>query len=350
MEVLLVAVPAVPSSSAASIPLLARGSAASDHDSIMPRRLPRVALATGATVAALLLGELLWRAFRTARFGPTTNPAYVLHDDELGWRYAPLARARHQTDDFDVGIELNAQGFRDAPFDAHPGRTRIVALGDSLTFGWGVEASQGFTSRLEALLGADVINLGVGGYGTDQELLLWGRVGRALQPKLVLLTVCANDLQELSRPAAYGRYKPRLEQHDGTLRLLGTPVPDNRLADWSHLARSAWAWTIKRSTPPLTPAETPVAASLQCALIARLADEVQAAGARLLVVIEGPEPAADCPHDPTAWDVLDVQPALQAAARTGPVRFATDAHWTALGHQAVAEAIAARLRERDWLR
>lgn len=339
-----------PTPGATSIPLLARRSARSDHDAIMPRRLLRVALATGTTVVALLLGELLWRTLRTARFGPTTNPDYVLHDPELGWRYEPLARARHQTEDFDVEIRINAQGFRDEPFEPHPGRTRIVALGDSLSFGWGVEAGQGFTTRLEELLGADVLNLGVGGYGTDQELLLWERVGRALQPTVVLITVCANDLAEISRPAAYGRYKPWFEAHDGALRLAGTPVPDNLLAGWSHLARSGWAWTIKRSTPPLAPAECPAAASLQCALIARLADEVQAAGAHLLVVIESREAAADCLRDSSAWLVVDVQPALEAAARTGGARFAHDAHWTARGHQAVAEAIAARLRETGWLR
>jgi hypothetical protein len=316
----------------------------------MPRRLLRVALATGTTVMALLLAELLWRTLRTARFGPTTNPSYVLHDAELGWRYAPLARARHTTEDFDVEIRINAQGFRDEPFEARPGTARIVALGDSLTFGWGVEAAQDFTTRLEELLGADVLNLGVGGYGTDQELLLWERVGRGLEPQVVLLTVCANDLEEISRPAAYGRYKPRFELHDGTLRLLDTPVADQPLARWSHLARSAWGWTIKRSTPPLAPAEVPAAARLQCALIARLADDVRAAGAHLLVVIDGREDAADCLRDPSPWEVVDVRPALEAASRGSSVRFAHDAHWTERGHRAVAEAVATRLRQTDWLR
>ena len=316
----------------------------------MRRGLQRVVLAAGATVLALLLGELVWRAARTARYGPTTNPGYVPSDPELGWRYRPLARARHRDDGFDVAIEINAQGFRDRPFELPADRPRIVALGDSLTFGWGVEAEEGFTSRLEDRLGADVLNLGVSGYGTDQELLLWEREGRALRPLVVLLTVCANDLEEIARPAAYGRSKPWFSLRDGSLRLEGTPGAASRLAEWSHLARSLRAWSVKRSTPPLDAAERPGAEALQCALVARLAAEAQAGGARLLVVIDGADAPAACLRSSSAWAVVDVRPALEAAARSGPVRFATDPHWTPHGHRAVAEAIASQLEESGWLR
>ena len=316
----------------------------------MRRGLQRVVLAAGATALALLLGELLWRAARTSRYGPTTNPEYVPSDGELGWRYRPLARARHRDDGFDVAIEINAHGFRDGPFEERSDRPRIVALGDSLTFGWGVEAHEGFTSQLEERLAADVLNLGVSGYGTDQELLLWERQGRALRPRVVLLTVCANDLEEIARPAAYGRSKPWFSLRDGALQLGGTARPASPFAEWSHLARSVQAWSVKRSTPPLGDAERPGAEALQCALVARLAGEVQADGARLLVVIDGADAPASCLRSSTAWDLLDVRPALEVAARTAPVRFATDPHWTPHGHRAVAEAIASRLEENGWLR
>ena len=314
----------------------------------MDRRLQRVALAAGGTLFGLLLAEGGWRALRTSDYGPTTNPRYVPTDPALGWRYRPSARARHRSDDFDVGIELNAQGFRDAPFEPRSERPRVVALGDSLTFGWGVEAAEGFTARLEQRLGVEVLDLAVCGYGTDQELLLWERDGRALQPDLVLLTVCENDLWEISRPAAYGRLKPFFTLRDGALVPGGAPVPDPLAARCSHLVRSLWAWSVKRSTPPLALDERPAAAALQCALIARLASEVAADGARLLVVVDGQDAAADCLREPAAWPVVDVAPALEAAARDGPVRFAHDPHWTARGHQAVADAIAARLVELGW--
>jgi len=339
-----------PAREGGSIPLLARARTPSDHDATMRRGLQRVVLAAGATLLALLVGELVWRAARTSRYGPTTNPGYVPWDRELGWRYRPLAHARHRDDGFDVAIEINAQGFRDRPFEDRPGRPRIVALGDSLTFGWGVEADERFTSRLEEQLGADVLNLGVSGYGTDQELLLWEHDGRALRPRVVLLTVCANDLAEIARPSAYGRYKPWFSLRDGALQLGGTPVPGSPLAEWSHLARSVRAWSIKRSTPALEAGERPGAEALQCALVARLAAEVQADGARLLVVIDAADAPAPCLQSSSAWTVVDVRPALEAAERSGPVRFATDPHWTAHGHQAVAEAIAASLEESGWLR
>ena len=315
----------------------------------MGRRMQRVALVAGATALGLLLAEGAWRALRTSRYGPTSNPRYVPADAALGWRYRPLARARHASDEFDVAIAINAQGFRDEDFGPRSERPRLVALGDSLTFGWGVEAGQDFTSRLEERLGVEVLDLGVCGYGTDQELLLWEQQGRALEPDVVLLTVCDNDLWEVSRPAAYGRLKPFFVLREGALVEGGTPVPDPLVTRCSDLLRSLRAWELKRSTPPLAPDERPLASALQCALIARLAAEVEAAGARLLVVVDGRDAAADCLREPAAWPVVDVAPSLEAASRSGPVRFASDPHWTAHGHAAVAEAIASRLSASGWL-
>src|SRR5678809_1124246 len=107
-------------------------------------------------------------------------------------------------------------------------------LSESPSFGWGVEAAEGFTARLEQRLGVEVLDLAVCGYGTDQELLLWERDGRALQPDLVLLTVCENDLWEISRPAAYGRLKPFFTLRDGALVPGGAP-PAGRAVSYTHL-------------------------------------------------------------------------------------------------------------------
>src|SRR5688572_19153349 len=101
--------------------------------------LARLALAAGALLGAGLLAELGWRVFRSGRYGPTTNPRYVVHDPLLGWRYRPLARTRHATADFDVAIAINELGFREQP--SMPARSPdVIVLGDSLAFGWGVAA------------------------------------------------------------------------------------------------------------------------------------------------------------------------------------------------------------------
>ncbi|MHC5212664.1 MAG: SGNH/GDSL hydrolase family protein [Planctomycetota bacterium] len=314
-------------------------------------RLHRILLACAATLVAFVAAEFVWRATRTAHFGPTTNPSYVLHDPLLGWRYRPGARVRHVTDEFDVAVAVNAQGFRDAAFPAADGADHplIVALGDSQTFGWGVEVERAFPVRLGRALDVRVLNMGVSGYGTDQQLLLWRQTGRSLAPDIVVLTVCANDTREVYRAAMYGRKKPRFVLDGGRPVLRGVPVPRHRFAEWSHLLRSAWSNRLKAANPPLRPDETGPARQLQAALLHALAEDVTGAGARLLVVSQDEPwltgPLAGIPGVLS----LDVGPALAMAAEAGPVTFARDPHWNARGHAVVADAIEQTIRAAGWL-
>ena len=69
-----------------------------------------------------------------------------------------------------------------------------MVIGDSFAFGWGVSDSQTYSARLEAALPAlEVINLGVGGYGTDQMLLMLREEGLRYAPDLVIAGVVAPD-------------------------------------------------------------------------------------------------------------------------------------------------------------
>jgi lysophospholipase L1-like esterase len=321
----------------------------------MSARLGRLALVCSALLLALSLAELLWRAARTSQYGPTTNPSYVLHDPELGWRYRPGARARHLTSEFDVEVRVNDQGFRDAPFPPPGGlpEPTILALGDSQTFGWGVAAEQAFPSRLQEELGMRVLNLGVSGYGTDQEWLLWQRSGRALRPRLVILTVCANDTREVYRPAMYGREKPRFTLVGEQLLPPGAPVPRRRFTEWSHLLRSLWSSRLKAANPPLKPEEIDPARRLQAALTRALALDVTGADVHLLIVVQDESWLTASLAEPLSGRagvaLLDVAPALAEAALQEPVAFTFDPHWNARGHAVVAETIAAAIRAAGWL-
>ena len=172
----------------------------------MRRLASRIAAAAAAGALALGAAELACRA-RTRGFGPTTNPRYAVRDDELGWRYLPGARVRHAARDFDVAVEIDARGLRDAA-PAPPGSRPIVALGDSLCFGWGVEEREAFPARLAELCGVPVENLGVSGYGPDQELLFLRRTGAALGARAVVVAVCGNDVDDAAHRTRYGRAKP----------------------------------------------------------------------------------------------------------------------------------------------
>lgn len=97
--------------------------------------------------------------------------------------------------------EVNALGYRDREFEADKrGRRRILFFGDSFVVGVGVPSGQTLPKALERRLapGAEVLNLGVYGYGPDQSYAAFQRDGPSLRPDLVLLGLFpGNDFEDL---------------------------------------------------------------------------------------------------------------------------------------------------------
>jgi lysophospholipase L1-like esterase len=111
-------------------------------------------------------------------------------------------------------IRINAHGYRDIerPWAKPPGVRRILGLGDSFTFGMGVELEKTYLKRLEALLldsgrNVDAINAGVIAYGAWQCLTVLEEDGRRYEPDLVIYffylddIACAPDSESLRRAA-----------------------------------------------------------------------------------------------------------------------------------------------------
>lgn len=103
-------------------------------------------------------------------------------------------------------VEINPQGFRNQLIQI-PKPTnvyRILMLGDSTTFGLGVNESETIPAVLDSelknnspLQRYEVINAGVPGYGTAQEWLLYKRWVHDLDPDLVILMfLIANDIED----------------------------------------------------------------------------------------------------------------------------------------------------------
>jgi lysophospholipase L1-like esterase len=89
------------------------------------------------------------------------------------------------------------------------GAARLVAIGDSITFGSRVSAPDRFTEQLEILVGGglgravEVLNLGVGGYDTLQAVATLEDVGLRFAPDLVIVGYCLNDVGENSPNLEY---------------------------------------------------------------------------------------------------------------------------------------------------
>jgi hypothetical protein len=195
----------------------------------------RILLAAAATIVALLVFEigLSWLApveyrrlpenlgeepWRNGFHRPSTVPGlvYELVPDRRG--HAMGTR-----------VETNRYGMRDddTPPPGTPGRQRVVVLGDSFTFGFGVEADAAYPNVLERLLrddgaaSVDVLNLGVGGYGARDVSAAFLHKGMPWKPVLAVVGYVLNDPEtEPIQPLHTYFAEPRCWQHSNVARLL----------------------------------------------------------------------------------------------------------------------------------
>lgn len=123
---------------------------------------------------------------------------YYRRDEQLGWVPNANVHGSHVREgSFATTFSTNSLGLRDReyPLRKPPGITRIVTIGDSFTWGFGVDDDEVYPERLEALLpDTEVINLGVTAYGLRQSIGYLQRVGMGLEPDMVILGLCQNDV------------------------------------------------------------------------------------------------------------------------------------------------------------
>lgn len=351
--------------------------------------LGSAALAVVAVVATLALLEGALRLLGGGTVSIHPIAAFTVYDPQLGWRLAPSRETVFRAGSFAVPVVQNAEGLRDRhyPYERAPGRRRILVLGDSVVWGWGVPQDSCFTERLEATLtDTDVINTGVPGWSTAQEVFFYEREGRRYGSDLVLLVVVPNDFRENLDDRG-----PRFRLENGLLALSDLPVRRrrNRAGEWlqAHsrlFARAAYAVSVlgdslRRKRPPKQPADTaPVAVAplavgpspaaaqadappvqpygqrlpppgsrawaLEEALIDRLAGDVQRDGARLVVALDLMPPVMEqFLHRVCAArgiPLVDFAPVFSAVEAHGVrTHLDGDPHPSAAGHAAVAAAL-----------
>ncbi|WP_237264133.1 arylesterase [Thiomicrorhabdus immobilis] len=107
----------------------------------------------------------------------------------------------------------------------------VIAFGDSLTAGYGVDKSQSYPSILAKLTGLNVVNAGISGETTTQGLKRLPEVLEQHQPKLVILLEGGNDvLQKVAESKIKSNLKQMIQlikQSGASVLLVG--VPEKRL-------------------------------------------------------------------------------------------------------------------------
>lgn len=139
-------------------------------------------------------------------------------------------------------ITHNSKGFRgpEIEYQKAGGTKRLVFIGDSQTWGWGVSDSETipyFTGKMlnekaSSNITYEALNFGASGYGIGQSYLRLIIEGLRYQPDYVVLTYFAeNDLWETSSTSEWGVEKPYIyEKEDGNFCV--SNVPPRRASGW----------------------------------------------------------------------------------------------------------------------
>jgi lysophospholipase L1-like esterase len=125
---------------------------------------------------------------------------FVISDNQrLIYENRPNYKGRYA----DALVHINGMGLRGNDFSLmkKKGEIRIIVFGDSIVFGHGVSDDETFPFQLEKILNQnnlsssfEVLNAGVIGYNTEQELEYFLKKGLSFCPDIVIVTFFHNDL------------------------------------------------------------------------------------------------------------------------------------------------------------
>jgi lysophospholipase L1-like esterase len=287
-----------------------------------------------------------------------------------------------------VPVSLNSKGYRGTREYADykkPGSFRILAAGDSFTFGFGVHDTETFPAQMEALdPSLEVLNLGVAGYGVDQIYLSAQRELSETHPDLVLISVYPEDFWRATRAfndAGYG--KPYFSLKDGALELRHVPVPRDKnfstvqfpdLIGKSPLEKFLMNSALYRVTlkamirlQKMLGLEDPDSSPewvLGRVILSHMVHDLKRAGVPAVLVIVPPqrwltgtvEPVRDSMlrfANREGIDAVDLTPVFQKAFAEKPAAhwyITDDLHWTAAGNRLVAQTLVDYLKNKSLLK
>ncbi len=157
----------------------------------------------GSTLLTLLICEVILRMFYPQPVGPVRSQ----FDKGLLEIYKPNQKGRQSNPGvFDYHFEHNAEGFRITNNQKTGFSKKIALLGDSFTYGFGVDTEYTFAFRLQDSVrryGVEILNAGHGGRGTDHALKWLQIYGISSEIQEVIYMAYYNDFFDNYRQDFY---------------------------------------------------------------------------------------------------------------------------------------------------
>jgi lysophospholipase L1-like esterase len=320
-------------------------------------------------LARLLFPQLAPRTARITKFWQ--------YDSRYGWSHNPGASGAFETFGIQTFVKINSKGFRGPAIDytRAPNKRRVLVLGDSYVWGYGVNEDEVFTELLrKAMPEVEVVNMGVSGYSTDQELLLYRDEGYKYKADLVTIVLTENDPLGNLLTQHYIIYgKPAFQVQDEGLALLNQPVAKTAL--WKRVAsefatrsyvltaanRYLYSKAIQNGATSAAPpnqengnsgaaGEFPRTAEekITLRLLVELKREIAArqGEAELLVVFtEDLTHSQEIAQYLATFGIPSLDLEKHIHEKDTSLHLRDDFHWNAEGHKKVAEVLTDRLRE-----
>lgn len=234
------------------------------------------------TAGTLIVLELLLAVLNMSTYFPARIPEQYYSGrpwnicDEAGCHFDPDVLAEACSSGRTEGryCSLNQQGFHDSQdftrSDDLLGKFKIIALGDSFTFGMSADLGESYIERIESDH-ADALlwNMGIPGTGTRQALQSFSVFGPTMQPDLTLLGFYVNDFKDNLTPVHGQKMKTeagadetlfRWEDRWGNIILLDLPT--------------TWYYREQRKDPPASELERLVGITRLGTLVLRLFDVI----------------------------------------------------------------------------
>lgn len=344
-------------------------------------------LLVAGSLAIALIGAELYLRFASPQIFDIHPRGMYVPDDAVGYVLTPGFSAILSRPEFYYDFTINHISQRGV--DPRPRKAnsfRVVCLGDSFTWGFGVTDAEIFTVRLEKALASrfperdvQVINAGVPGYGTADQLHFLLSRAPALDPDLVILQFLPdNDFIENRVPArdnAEVREGWLVSKHGSKDPFLGQPIwlrAHKWFKDHSHVAKlvsERFGYIAMRAglmrNLGATHGEdfTDEDGWRAIALLQRVAATAKRLGARSLFLFSpGQTPVVSESAAPiravavveqgarqAGADFIDLTPIFRARTDRLALYYRLDGHWTAAGHAAVAESLFDYIVHRGYL-
>ena len=293
-------------------------------------------------------------------------------DPNLGWVPKPQIRGVDRSSGSPVQTLEN--GIRSNGGQPINGSHRILAIGDSFTWGEQVSDNETWPAYLQQNTHTPVVNAGVSGYGIDQAVLRGEALFYSIKPTHVILSFIGNDIIRCGWSKAWGMQKPFFTVSNNGLELKNVPVPEHKvippkldpLRDFlgrSYLANalmirvnpSYWLADLGYTFELVEPRYEEVA----CLLLKRLKKAGEKLKFDILVVAQYEESLSrddltltknllTC-AEKTGLKTLDLLPLMEEMRKKGEAEYTSFINWhhTAIGNKLVAEQIAKHFSDKN---